>query len=321
MRIKLNLWGCLLMAMMAFAPTAQAQEVTMDELMQWYKQYYLASAVDTMPWNGSAATCNAGTLPAEILRKAELRVNFFRLTNRLPLITMDSDSSIFPQHAALMMLANKRLSHYPSKNWKCYTAKGAKGAAASCLSLPGSENTDDFITGFIADIGESNSMVGHRRWILYTGMKRFSYGATTGSQALYCIMNDFDYIPSPLPYVAYPWSGYVPYNLIAAKWSFSIPEGPKVNFSKATVKATTAEGKKLKVRQYPAEEMLDATLVWFMEDLFTLEEDMYAENSLQNSGFVGQTITITISNVLLDGVAKNYTYQVKITDLDYLENQ
>lgn len=295
-------------------------EVTLQELEQLYREYYLASAIDSIPWNGSIATCKPGNLPAEVLEKAGKRINFFRSVCRLPLVVMDNDSALYPQAAALMMMANKRLSHNPSTSWKCFSKAGAKGANASCLGLPNFKDfpEDAFINGFLKDWGEENAMVGHRRWVLYSKMKRFSYGATGGAEALYCIMNDLEDNPKAPQYIAYPWSGYVPYNLIYAKWSFALPEAANVSFKNTKVTITNAKGEKMKIKVYPFEEFLDPTLVWYMEDMYTPEDELYGVNKVKERGFVGQTITVSLANVLVNGVTKTYTYTVKIVDLDYL---
>jgi len=118
-----------------------------------------------------------------------------------------------------MMKANNTLSHYPPSSWSCYTSAGATGASSSDLCMGAIGSTA--VTAFIQDDGNGNEPVGHRRWILRSTATNFSCGSTDISMALYVFgAGGNTKIPS---YIAYPPKGYIPQQLVANRWSFSIP--------------------------------------------------------------------------------------------------
>ena len=287
----------------------------LQEFLKLYNDYYLASAVDSMPWNGSVEKCNPGTLTQAIYDKAEKRINFFRLVNDLPKITFNPEYHKQPQAAAMMMLANNNLSHTPPKTWKCYSDDAAAGASKSCLSLNWSSYTKEksIVTGFMNDIGESNYFCGHRRWLLYSKATEVGYGATPKTEAIFV---SYDYTKPTLTtptFIAYPWDGFVPYTLIFSKWSFSLPEGLEVDFSKVTISIKDNLGKQMPFKLYPQKKgYLDPTITWQMLNLFTKDEEDYSENNLDKKGFIGKEITVKVSNVLVNKKPKTYQYVVKI---------
>ncbi|MBN1465416.1 tetratricopeptide repeat protein, partial [candidate division KSB1 bacterium] len=67
-----------------------------------YIEYYLGTQVLDVDWNGSVANCEAGELDPEILRKAELRINYFRRLVGLAEIKLADQYNLYAQHAALM---------------------------------------------------------------------------------------------------------------------------------------------------------------------------------------------------------------------------
>ena len=84
--------------------------------------------------------------------------------------------------------------------------------------------------------------MGHRKWILYTKLIEFGYGATDKCEALLTsdgVSYDSVYYPE---FIAYPWNGYVPANLIFPKWSFSIPQDKIVDFSQTTISMCDGQG-------------------------------------------------------------------------------
>ncbi len=294
-----------------------ANELSKDDLIKLYKEYYLSSDIDSINWNGSIDNCKAGTLSEDILTKAENRVNFFRLVNGLTKITFNKDFNTRAQSAALLCLANNKLNHHPPKTWKCYSAEGAEGALHSNLGFNDFKHfpAASFISGFIQDHGEDNSACGHRKWILYSKAKEMGYGASNKTEALYVTGID-QHAKIINKFIAYPWNGYVPVNLIFPKWSFSIPEHHKVDFLHCKIAITDESGKKYHHKLLQQEKnVLDHTLVWEIPELYTPEETEKLENNLKKKGFVGKTITVTITNVMVHGELKNFYYQVKIIEV------
>ncbi len=307
----------LLLLLCASAPVKPPpSELSKEDLIKLYKEAYAGSAIDSIAWNGSVDKCHAGTLSEDILLKAEKRINFFRLVNGLDKITLKKDFNTKAQAAAFLVLANNKLSHHPGKDSKCYSADAAAGCSNSNLGFSNCKDFPEtaFISGFIQDHGHDNYACGHRKWILYSKAKEMGYGATNKTEALYVTGIDA-HAKVNNKFIAYPWQGYVPVNLIFPKWSLSIPEQHKVDFHHCKLIVTDELGKKLQSRILQQEKnVLDHTLVWEMPDLFNADESEKMQNNLKKKGFVGKTITVTLSNVLVDSEAKNFYYQVRIID-------
>jgi hypothetical protein len=296
---------------------AQApKEISLQELTLLYKEYYLASAVDSIDWK-SKGNCDPGSIPANTELLAERRINFFRLVNRLPLIKVVASKKAEAQAAAFVMSKNNALSHDIPPSWKCYSKLAAEGAKNACLGLPNFKRLPQtaFITGFISDPGDANYFVGHRRWLLNSRAREFSIGATKNSLAIYCtdnlktdtLRNDF---------IAYPWNGYIPVNLVFSKWSFSIPDGNEVSYSKVKVTVKNKKGLLLPVqllKENPG--FPDKTITWKIGGMFTAEEEKFSENHLEEKGYVGEELTVNIENVTVNQKIKTYQYKVKIVKL------
>lgn len=295
--------------------SASKKDMTEKEFIKLYQDYYMSSTLDSIRWDGSTAKCIAGTLHDSIYTKAENRINFFRMVNQLPKISIDKEYNAYPQEAALMMHANNQLSHYPTKNWKCFTENGYEGATKSCLSLSNFKYFKDkaFVTGFIEDHGDANYYCGHRRWLLYSKASKMAYGATGKAEAVYILHNFHSMPDAASEFIAYPWNGYVPYHLIPSKWSFSIPEGKTADFKNIKLSITDEKGKSLPYKLFDQKkDFLDHTITWKMTSLFTEDEERYGKNNLDKNGYIGKTITVTIKDVIVDNEKKTYQYKFKI---------
>ena len=292
----------------------QFKPLSKQRIIQLYDSLYLSSEIDSINWNGSIKGCKSGTLSTEVLTKAQMRINFFRMVNRLDPVFNDKKLNTDAQNAALLIKANDHLTHNPSSSMKCYSQSAFDGCHKSNLGF--SDWTffpsTSFVTGFIQDYGESNFYVGHRRWLLYTKLERFGYGATNTSEAILVVDGVSDNLISNLEFTAYPWPGFVPIELIFPKWSFSIPENNTVDFTKAIVSMKDTKGnpitiKKLKVQK----DFLDPTLVWTATGLFTAENIEYSENQLAENGYLNNRIKVEIKGVVVNGKTKNYSYFVE----------
>ena len=117
--------------------------------------------------------------------------------------------------------------------------------------------------------------------------------------------------PDNPEYVAYPWHGYVPVDLIYPKWSFSIPRSNDVDFSDATVKMVDGDGNNIDLKVYKQYSYQDPTLVWQAKGMYTAHELEYAENKLEEKGYLNKKIKVTIKGVKVNGKTKNYEYFVE----------
>jgi hypothetical protein len=292
----------------------QSKGLTKEKTIELYKKMYLSSEISYIPWNGDIDECESGTLDTSIYRKVENRVNFFRIVNGLSLVKIDTQFNKEAQDAALLIKANDKISHNPSSTMKCYSESASIGCMKSCLEFNDFKNfpATAFITGFIEEYGERNYFVGHRRWILYTRLKTFGYGATNNSEALLTADGvSKDTIPNQPGYIAYPWNGYVPFNLIFPKWSFSIPENKQVDFTNTTITMTDSSGNNIQLeRLMDYDKYLDHTITWSVTGIFNNDDTSSGQNVLEGIGYLNKKIKVHISNVKVGGKIKNYDYVV-----------
>jgi hypothetical protein len=294
-----------------------------ERTIKLYDSLYVTSEIDTIVWNGSLSTCSPGSLSTEFYIKAENRINFFRLVNGLNEIQNNPELNKDAQNAALLVKANNQLTHYAKSTMKCYSKSAANGCLKSCLGFTDWTNFPKtaFVSGFICDFGDANYFVGHRKWLLYSKLSEFGYGATNTSEAILTADGvNYGSVNTP-SYVAYPWNGFVPVDLIFPKWSFSIPESDEVDYSNTTItmkdsKGVIIETKKLK--EY--KNYLDHTLVWTAKGLFTDYEIQYGQNNLEENGYLDKKIKVEISRVIVNGETKNFVYYVEPIKIKTLPN-
>jgi hypothetical protein len=93
----------------------------------------------------------------------QARINWFRGMAGVPDgVSFDANWNGQNQQTALMMSANRNLSHTPPTNWLCYTAAGGDSAGKSNICyLSGFGNVDPgCVAGYIRDTGDNNQAVG-----------------------------------------------------------------------------------------------------------------------------------------------------------------
>ncbi|MGI9552169.1 MAG: CAP domain-containing protein, partial [Aurantibacter sp.] len=197
-----------------------------------YEDYYEASKTSGSDpqWDGNTDVCDAGTVAGTIMDKIFQRVHYYRLAVGLNnVITENSDQSAKAQEAALMMKSNGFLDHFPPSNWSCYTDDGSEAAGKSNLALWKNAEAIDL---YISEPGDANGPVGHRRWLLYPRLNSIGVGNTDSSNVLWVVGNSGT-APSAAPeFISWPPADYVPHNLVAPRWSFTITDA---DFSEATV--------------------------------------------------------------------------------------
>ncbi len=270
----------------------------------FYNTVYMASEGISAEWTGNIGQCDAGTV-SDSLRAATLqRVNYFRAMTGLPGdIVEDYDWSLGCQETALMMIAEMSLSHYPPEDWACYTVLGAETASRSNIAIgfwgPAS------IDGYMEDDGTYNTAAGHRRWILYPPQFKMGTGSVPEANGLYHgsnalrVLQEFGSRPSSPEWVAWPPQGYVPYQVLWERWSFSYPGA---DFSAATV-SMTKSGNAVSVTLESVQNGYgDNTLVW------------------KAAGFpIGKpkndiTYSVAVDNVMISGNPRSFNYDVIAID-------
>jgi uncharacterized protein YkwD len=281
-------------AVRAASPSTRAEAVSLYQTMY--------QATDGLPsgWTGNVASCNAGDVSAAYRNAGLQRVEYFRLMSGLLAgLALDATWNAKCQEAALMMTANRALSHSPPSTWTCYTAGGAEAAGKSNLAA-GYASLASAVTGWMSDGGVSS--LGHRRWVLYPPLVTSGLGATFGNSypayAMWVIGGNGTR-PAQPEFVAWPPPTWVPYPVVFGVWSFSIPGA---NFAGASVvmrRGTTDIA--LTLQQLP-NGYGDNTLAWTPQGL---------------SGGAPATDTayhVEVSNVVVGGQTRNFAYDVTIID-------
>jgi|GEM_PF-1979004 len=263
-------------------------------------------------WTGNAATGDPGTTSQAFKEAAIRRVNWFRAMAGAPAwVTLNLEFSRKAQQAALMFSVNKALSHFPPTDWTHYTAEGAEAARNSniCIGFqtpaPGTVADPGCVAQYIEDEGGGNGAVGHRRWILFPQTQEMGTGDVPQNgqnwraNALWLFDGRFGdpRPPTREEFVAWPPPGYVPSEFVFRRWSFGFPQA---DFSGAAVSVTTGGQPVPVTLEAPATGFGDNTIVWYSEPP--------AGNAAAATGDV--THRVTISNVLVNGVSRRFTYDV-----------
>jgi len=291
------------------APAPQIVSVNLKDraaVVQLYQTTYAASEGVAAGWTGNRSTCTAGTTSQAYADATILRVNYYRAMAGLPgNIVLTNAWNMEAQQAALMMSSQGALSHSPATNWSCYTAAGAEAAGRSNLAL--GADAASAIDLYMDDPGSGgNAAVGHRRWILYPPTQVMGTGniPATGGWAA----NDLWVIggagsrPAQPAWVAWPPPGFVPWQIMpssSGRWSFSYPGA---TFSGASVFMQHAGTNVALSLEAQAQGYGDNTIVWVPQGI--------------PLGVPAGDInySVTVSNVVVSGQAKAFSYEVTIID-------
>ncbi len=267
-----------------------------------YVTNYLGSSVSTaeLGWTGSVTGCVSGSISAQAQTKTIQRINYYRrLVGLSGTVTLDPSRNAGTQDAALMMLANGALNHNPPTTWLCYTTAG--NIAAGSSNLGGGAHSAQAIDRFMNDGGSSNTAAGHRRWILYTQQASFGHGATSGTDALWVFNNPVT--PTAVPaFIAYPPAGYVPRNLVPARWSFSIPGA---SFSSSAITVTSQTGTPVSLTQNAVQNGYgDNTVTWDMNPA-----------DLAWNGILDKAFDVRVTGVKIGGITQpDYAYHIVVIE-------
>ena len=243
-------------------------------------------------WSGDLNHCNAGSLSKKYYDNMLERIKFFRRMIGV------SDDVIFKQEynkqaqdAALIMNANKLLSHHPKENLSCYSESGYQGASHGNLYM--GRWGSDCIDGYIADAGVAG--VGHRRWIFNPFNSHFGTGSslgesgsgyTYGYNCLVVITDENDYESEnyfkEFP-ITWPMKGYFPKEFLSIyPWSFSLVGA---DFSKVKILVKQGGVNKKVKKETLKSGYAQKTISWNIKSELNLEKpikvillDVYKEN-------------------------------------------
>lgn len=229
-------------------------------------------------------------------------------------VTLNAEYNRKAQAGALMIASNRQLNHTPPPSWMNYSAEGAEALSHSNICF--SQQSDiGCVTGYVADPGSNNPAAGHRRWILYpqtrqTGVGDIPDGTSMHWSVLWAhdILNMFDSRPPTRDeFVAWPPRGFVPWQVVFPRWSFSLANA---SFLSANV-SMTRNGSPVSVRLEPVENGYgENTIVWIPDG-----QDPNVFPATQPVGSDVQYV-VNVSNVLIGGVPRNFTYNVTVFDPD-----
>lgn len=284
----------------------------LDAAKKDYQDNYLGTKAISLGWTGATAGCNAGDVNATVRENVIKRVNYYRRLVGLPdKVTLNTAQSQKCQEAALYMIANHTITHYPSAGGACYTAGAADAAGHGNLAISygsgelAANHSVNAVSGYIEDPGANNLAVGHRAWILFPQLTAMGTGSAFNGPdqnwAANCLMWG-DNISGPavnIDFVAYPPANYIPSSLVFPRWSFSIQGA---NFNNATVSMTDAAGANIAcniIHKSGTTGYPDARIAWEPQGNFP-------------GGITSDTeYNVTINNV--SGAPKtSYTYTVKV---------
>jgi uncharacterized protein YkwD len=280
----------------------------------WTGEIQGTTAVPT-GFTGNVAAGIAGTTSQQHQEAVLTRVNWFRkMAGVPPVLMLDPALNHKAQLGALMLGANGQLSHNPPTTWVHYSADGATALSRSNVCYFFGHQDPGCIALYMQDHGVSNSAVGHRRWILFPKTTMMGTGdvidATNRTwNALWVIQEDMWTKPRPATrdeFIAWPPPGYVPYQAVWPRWSFSLADA---NFGSATV-TMTRNGVGVPVRLEPiAYGFGDDTIVWVPDNL-----DANTNPSEWGRPVQDTPVQVAIRNVMVNGVARDFLYTVTIFD-------
>lgn len=261
-----------------------------------YQAEYASGVKTATGYTGNDNACAAGS-SSDDSRTATLRaINFTRSLAGLAPVNFDAGLNAKAQQTALMMSANGALSHSPGANWRCYTPVGANTAGISNLALAYPSITSAGMIGMYMDeLGSSNVVVGHRRWLLNPFATVMGSGSTNNANAIVVIGPSNPDNPNPA-FVSWPTNNYFPAPLEPkGRWSLSTGNSG-ADFSAATVAMAGPNGPIPVTRYAPKNGYAQPTLVWQVGAAID----------------PGSTYLVTVNNIRVGGAMTSYSYAVNM---------
>ncbi|MDQ1209352.1 hypothetical protein QE380_002275 [Acinetobacter baylyi] len=293
---------------------AESQTISFD--------VFKASSMGEVP---DINNCYAGKLSAKFRNEFLNEINTVRALHGLPSITYDYAREDEMMQTALILAANNILTHYPEANTNCYSDIGAIGAKTSSLEMGVRQNKYDYspaesIRNMVHDkLNLFAGDVGHRLWMLNPFLQKSAYGSVNAPSfkdtrfpyvvgTSYKVVYPFNHAATaPLGVIAYPYHNYpAKYYMAGSILSISVLTDQKnffanrnVDYTKATVVVTErSSGAKQKISNIRYENIGVPNHIQFNFDDLKL-------NVIYD---------VKLSNVLVDGQPKEYSYWFKVDD-------
>ena len=242
-------------------PAAAIDTSSRSAVLQAWRRMVEPSRRIENRWAGSVKGCRPGRMSPAATRAVLNEVNFVRGLGGLAPVTMSPVLSAKAQQAALIMSANRMLTHVVPRNARCWSSGGAEAARNSNLFLASTLGVEHIVAGYMKDPGTANVAVGHRRWIMHPPATTFGVGLTDSANALWVLGPHSSRNPNPA-WVSWPTRGWFPSGFEPnGRWSLSAGSR-SADFSQARV-AVTRGGKRLQVQQHRVQNGFGMpTLVW-----------------------------------------------------------
>ena len=253
---RLLLWCMIFLLLNPANLSVQAREERSGEMVRQKYLSVLHKNILTV-YGGepsAAAPYAAGSLSQEAAEAALEEVNFIRYLAGLSPLEIDPALQSLAQHGAVLMAAGGELSHSPEKPSdmeEAFYEQGAQAAASSNLIMLNwfeEGILSEAVREFVRDDGEGNRYVlGHRRWLLYPGMKYTGFGlAQDADGRSYAAMYVMDESNEEADYdmIAWPSAGAFPAEYMDAETPWSVSFNPeKYDLSTSALKIVMTEQK------------------------------------------------------------------------------
>ncbi|MDO4783596.1 MAG: CAP domain-containing protein [Propionibacteriaceae bacterium] len=257
-------------------------------------------------WSGNAEKCVAGTTAPGYDEATGEAINIVRAMAGLKPVKLSAKLNAKAREAALLMLANRTLTHTPTSDMKCFTANAKEAAGYSNLSYgpPGA----NAILAYMRDAWHNNAPVGHRRWLLRPETSVMGVASTAKTNVTY-VIGGGDGNPGR-PWVAWPTAGYFPSQLVpdqnSRRWSLSAAAAWTYDFTAAKVSVKDESGRNVPLTVLtPVRGYAHDTIVWEMDPPPAVK------------GADVATYTVRVSNIRKGSEVLSHSYQVKLVDGDY----
>jgi uncharacterized protein YkwD len=297
------------------AAAASGQGLVVDttirgDVVAFYQAWFDRASWTPPTWSGNAFSCARGDVAAGFRAEALDLLNAYRAMTGLPGdLVWDAVHESKGQRAALMMEANARLAHdwgppaspYDCTSdpglYACWTQDGCEAAKSSNIApVVGDARV---LSLWIEDAG-NHATLGDRRWLLSPRLFGPGLGATDQYTVLWIFGST---VRPPAPeVVAWPPPGYVPYPLVYAMWSFSVPVLTALDGS-PTVTASVAGSPAPVTATVLPKYYADSTIGW------TFDGGLPGVGP----GMPDTPITITVDGLIGLGQT-TYTYEVVVFD-------
>lgn len=269
------------------------------------------------------STCTSGKIKQSTKDRILKYVNDIRAIHKLDLVTYATAGDNDAQEAALICTANGTITHTPPTNYACYSAAGYKGCETSNLYIymsSGQDNIDSETSIDALMIDENVPSLGHRLSIINPFLTKIAFGRVDGrpksGQAQSWNVSSMtlkyqDYVdgPTSVDYVAYPQNNY-PTRLFDKSWFLSFSAIANKTFWGGNFQSVNFLNAKIKVEK-------NGQSLTTSEISFNNNGNGSMGNCLQwkVAGLQNDTeYDVTISNVLVNGTAKTFTYKFNVTD-------